>query len=785
MQDHMVDIKAFFTSLPGNNVLLLPDGPLFTVIAVSDGYLLATGRSRSDMVGKGLFEVFPNDPADPEKISEKTVRASLEYAGSHKEPHRLPVQRYDITGGNGEYEERYWSAVNEPILSETGEVLYLVHAVQDVTAKIKEEQRATQIRSMEKVLSLFMQAPIIVGLLKGEHYVLEMANAEALRLWGKSGDIVGKPLLEAIPELEEQGVLELFDQVRTTGRPYYARERPIVVTLRNGQQKRLYFNLAYQPYYEEGSEKPVGVFTLSHEVTEQVEARQRIQESEEKYRSLFEAIDEGFCLLELLFEGGDTPADFRYLEVNSVFEKQTGLHNPTGKTVRELVPVVEEHWLKSYGNVAATGEPQRFVAESRGMGRWFEVYAFRVGGAGSRRVGVFLTDVTRRKQAEEALRESEERLKKAVSIETVGVIYFDLKGGIHDANEAFQRMSGYSREDFTSGRVDWRQLTPPEFMEVTLKSKEEFETRWQNTPYEKQYIRPDGSRWWGLFAGKRLSEHECVEFVLDITETKHMEEELERKVQERTLDLEKLNTELRRSNTNLEEFAYAASHDLKEPIRKIHFFTDRLLGRLDARLEDEDRRLFERMQQATKRMANLIEDLLLYSHMSKGMVLEDRVDLNVKVKRVLEDLELEIMEKGAHITVEPLPVVIGNKRRLQQLFQNLISNALKYCRPGICPDIRITSRRVRGSETPLLLSGEDATRQFHLIQVKDNGIGFNQDDAERIFNVFTRLHGSEEYKGSGVGLSIARKVVEHHHGHIWAESEPGTGATFNVLLPAQ
>ncbi|HEV7350855.1 PAS domain S-box protein [Telluribacter sp.] len=159
-----------------------------------------------------------------------------------------------------------------------------------------------------------------------------------------------------------------------------------------------------------------------------------------------------------------------------------------------------------------------------------------------------------RAKAEEALRQSEERLQKAISIETVGVIYFDLDGGIHDANRAFERMSGFAKEDFVRGKARWDQLTPPEFMEVTLKSREEFLTRWQNTPYEKQYIRPDGSRWWGLFAGKRLSENECVEFVLDITEQKETEQKiiefnevLEQQVAERTQNLIKQYQILRQS----------------------------------------------------------------------------------------------------------------------------------------------------------------------------------------------------------------------------------------------
>jgi light-regulated signal transduction histidine kinase (bacteriophytochrome) len=247
--------------------------------------------------------------------------------------------------------------------------------------------------------------------------------------------------------------------------------------------------------------------------------------------------------------------------------------------------------------------------------------------------------------------------------------------------------------------------------------------------------------------------------------------------------LQNLNNELKRTNQNLEEFAYAASHDMKEPIRKIHLFTDRLKGELASQLTDTQQNLFARVENAAKRMNTLIEDLLTYSVVSRGMSHMEEVDLNVKMKNVMEDLEVEIEEKNAVLTIDPLPVIRGQKRQMQQLFQNLIGNSLKYSKPGLVPHIHIRYRTVRGSEMPLPLPEEAGKKQFHLIEVVDNGIGFEQEDAERIFQVFTRLHGNAEYKGTGVGLSIVKKVVENHQGYIRATSVPGEGTTFQVLLP--
>ena len=171
-------------------------------------------------------------------------------------------------------------------------------------------------------------------------------------------------------------------------------------------------------------------------------------------------------------------------------------------------------------------------------------------------------------------------------------------------------------------------------------------------------------------------------------------------------------------------------------------------------------------------MGNLIDDLLLYSHVSQRPHEMEVIDLNQKIQFVLEDLELDIQEKNAIVRFENLPVIKGYRRQLQQLFQNLISNALKYSKNDVPAVIDI-------SASQLIDNGQ----HYHVISVKDNGIGFEQVYAEKIFQMFTRLHSKSEYSGTGVGLSIAKKVVENHNGYISAVSSPGVGTTFNVHFP--
>lgn len=247
--------------------------------------------------------------------------------------------------------------------------------------------------------------------------------------------------------------------------------------------------------------------------------------------------------------------------------------------------------------------------------------------------------------------------------------------------------------------------------------------------------------------------------------------------------LEVLIEKLKATNARLEEFSYAASHDMKEPIRKIKIFSGRLKKDLKEKLNDSESLVFDRMESSVSRMGNLIDDLLACSQTAEGFFELKEINLNQKVKLVLEDLELEIQEKNAKINSHTLPVIKGNRREFQQLFQNLISNALKYSKPDITPEVVIFSRIVEGKEVKVNLPLDEGNKRFHLIEVRDNGIGFEQAYAERIFNVFTRLHSNTKYKGTGLGLSIVRKVVENHHGYDWASSEPGQGSTFKVLIP--
>lgn len=256
----------------------------------------------------------------------------------------------------------------------------------------------------------------------------------------------------------------------------------------------------------------------------------------------------------------------------------------------------------------------------------------------------------------------------------------------------------------------------------------------------------------------------------DVTDIRTYQDGLEAKVKE-----------LNRSNKELEDFAYIASHDLQEPLRKFNTFGERLQMKYGNVLEEDGNFYLSRMMAAAGVMRALIENLLEYSRITGANHEFVKVSLSDVVKQVVANQELRIEEAGASVTMDELPEVEAIPSQMHQLFNNLISNALKFRKPGVAPQISVSVRKLTFEELlslPLL-----GKKDVHRIEIKDNGIGFSQEDAEKIFQIFQRLHGKAEFEGTGIGLSICKRIVEMHNGFIHAQSAPGEGASFIIILP--
>jgi len=332
----------------------------------------------------------------------------------------------------------------------------------------------------------------------------------------------------------------------------------------------------------------------------------------------------------------------------------------------------------------------------------------------------------------------------------------DVDGRFVKINPACQQLWGYSQEELI-GR-QYIDLVVPEDVPKTNEAAATIMAGEKTADFENRYVHKDGSHVHVMWAAS-WSETEQLFFSVarDITQ-RHMAEE----------KLKKTAVELERSNSELQDFASVASHDLQEPLRKIQSFADELKLSMGNKINGEEQDTLNRMVAAAGRMRTLINDLLAFSRvtsMAKPFVM---VNLNLIVKEVLSDLEARMGETKGLVEVCDLPTIDADPMQMYQLLQNLIGNGLKFHAPGVTPLITITC--------------ENGGPNYRL-SVKDNGIGFDEKYVDRIFTVFQRLHGRKEYEGTGIGLAICRKIAERHGGQIEAHSAPGAGSTFTVTLP--
>ena len=260
----------------------------------------------------------------------------------------------------------------------------------------------------------------------------------------------------------------------------------------------------------------------------------------------------------------------------------------------------------------------------------------------------------------------------------------------------------------------------------------------------------------------------------DVHDQVLLTEELERKVKERTHSLEV-------SNNELEQFAHITSHDLQEPLRKIRTFSGILTDTSADMLDEQGRRYLRKINDTAARMSNSLKALLNYTRAHRNDKFTT-TDLNQVVANVLLDLELLISQKNATVETSGLPVIQAAPIQMQQLFYNLVNNGLKFSREGVPPVITISCREMEESELSRFPALQPFIPHYHIV-VSDNGIGFEQQYADKIFTLFQRLHNRSAYEGTGIGLSLVKRVVHNHKGEVYAESEPGNGASFHLLLP--
>ncbi|GAB3718138.1 PAS domain-containing sensor histidine kinase [Spirosoma lituiforme] len=678
------------------------------------------------------------------------------------------------------------------------------------------EQRRIEVALREseaRFRNLIDVAPIATAIFRGPDHIIDLANDAHLTLWGRRADeVLNKPLFDALPEVKGQGFEEILAHVLATGEPFYANElhAPIV---RNGQLETVYFNFVYQAL-READGTVTGVIVVANEITDQVGARKKIEESEARIRSLVDSAPFPIAA----YVGREMRIQLANQSILDIWGKGNDV---IGKCYADILPELENQEIfAQLDRVYTTGTPfhakhQRvdLVVDGQLTPYYFNYSFTPLFDASGHVYGVMNTaaDITDLALAKQRVEEAEATLRGAIELAELGTWEIDLQTRTLDYSERLRGWFGIGNDEIITPERAYRPVRiddRPRVMAaiahaITPGSGGIYDIEYAVNPAEtgrERVLHIQGR----AFVNDQGEPYKVSGTAQDVTDQRRVQLELERQVQERTEELEATNEELLasseeltatneeltesnqllvHSNENLQRFAYVASHDLQEPLRKIQQFGDLLKADYGDRLGDELIYL-ERMQSAANRMSVLIRDLLNFSRMSTQRETGEPVSLNQIVQTVLSDLDLVIEETSAQMLIEPLPTVIGDALQLGQLFSNLLSNSLKFRQPGVTPVIRVRADQIGVDQLPADARPLRMALTYHRIQVADNGIGFDEKYLDRIFQVFQRLHSRSEFVGTGIGLAICEKVVVNHGGAITGTSQPGQGATFSVYLPA-
>ena len=651
--------RRLFENVPGNYLIVQPDE--YEIVAVSDAYLDATMTDRAEILGKTLFEIFPNNPDDPAEGVEN-LRKSLERVAETGEADVMSVTHYPIPdrrSDGDEFEERWWSPTNSPVFTTTGEIDYIIHSVEDVT-------------------------PIVEELLaEGEEVLLQKPDTADSQL---ASDIVLRG-----QELLQQAKQEAYEQLR---------------------------------------------------------------ESEERFRALVTTTSD------VVFSTNADWSEVHSLE-GSDFLADTDEQGPSW--VKKYVPPEDQPRVQKTIDEAirtkSSFELEHRVVDKDGTVAWIVSRATPLLGENgeiTRWLGA-ANDVTERVERERYLEDAKERLEAAAEAGAVGTWEWNISDDQMVTGASFAKKFGIDPEAATEG-VSFDQFLSAIHDDDRERIKRKVEDAIESGEEYKEEYRvwdDDDELRWVVARGHIEYDDDGtpVSFpgaLVDITERKKFERRLEE------------------SNERLEQFAYAASHDLQEPLRMVSSYLQLIESRYKDDLDDDGEEFLEFAIDGADRMRDMIEGLLKYSRVDRQDDPVESIDLNAVLEDVLADLHVQIVESDAEVTVEDLPRLRGDASQLRQLFQNLFDNAITYS----------------GDEPPQIHVSADRRNNNWVISVDDEGIGIDPKDQDRIFTVFNRLHSHEAYEGTGIGLALCQRIVERHGGKIWVDSEPGEGATFSFTLRA-
>lgn len=696
----------------------------------------------------------------------------------------------------------YMDLYYTPIYTENSEIIGVQQVLIETTDKVNALHTLQQ--SEVKFRTLVQEAPVAVFMLMGPELIIEVVNERMLTVLGKDSSVKGKPLAEVLPDIKETDLQSKLSNVYVTGNSW---EQKAVCNELFGQHKGTpgYYDFSCKPL-RRNNEEVYAIICMAFDVTKQVLAQQLLEKNQEELLASFEQAPIGIAIIK--------SENLTFTMANPFSSVMTGRkpEELIGKPLLEALPELAGQGFDTILlDVIATGKPfvayevpVKLMRDNKLETIYADITYQPRYDSNDEIVGILVIciDVTQQVVARKNIEETQNFLRTAIDLAELGIWSLDLKTRTLDYDSRLRSWFGFSEHEVITAE---RSSEPIVESDRAMVKESMLKAIASGTPgmYDVEYQivnLKDGSERILHALGKTIFNenqevHKVIGTALDVTRIRKIELELTRQVQQRTEELAASNEELRatneemeqaninlhRSNAELEQFAYIASHDLQEPIRKISTFLQMLESSL-GEVNDKARGYFDKINASTSRMTTLIRDVLAYSQLSEVNEQYTRLDLNKVFEDAKADFELLIQQKQAVIRHSGLPIIEAIPLQMSQLFGNLLSNSLKYSKPGVAPLINLSAELMTLEEVSAY-SMLNISKHYYKMEFSDNGIGIHPEQISRIFNIFQRLHGKEAYAGTGIGLSICKKIVQNHHGCIDAVSIEGEGTTFRIILP--
>ena len=758
-------------------------GRELNVGVANDVMLSYWGRDRS-IVGQTLKKAVPELEGQPFLQILDDVFTTGEMYQVAEAPAELAL--------NGILGTYYFDFTYKPLYDERGRVYAIMNMAVDVTDRVISKLKLQESEALFRAIT--EQSPMAIALLKGRDMVVEVGNDKIFKVWGKDASITGLPLLKALPEIEGQGFIDLLHNVYDTGVPFKGYD--VLAKLNhNGVLTDLYFDFIYTPLLDNNNAIS-GVLVLANDVTQRVETIKKIAESEAKFKAVIYSAQAAMAV----FKGRELVTDI----ANDSFLKFVGRteEEMIGRPLLESMPELDgkdsvKYMQEVFDNGIKIHHYDRLIYIMKDgvlTPNYYNVSYTPLFDADGNVYAVLdiAIDVTESIKAQQAVEEAEAALRGAVELAELGTWSLDVQTGLVTYSERMLLWYGFSGEPEDvkdvygiihpkdSGRIE----------KAILRALEPGSDGIYNEEYtivnringRERILHAQGKVFYDAYGKPSMVSGTAQ----DITTRKKLQLTLENEVKQRTEDLQKANRELedinlRLLNTNeeLEQYAYVASHDLQEPLRKISMFSNLLK---DRDIEGKHKGTIDKIVRSSERMSLLIKDLLEFSRLLNPDARFAQTNLHDIVLAVKNDFELLIEEKNAEIEIMPLPVIDAVPLQMNQLFYNLIGNALKFIPAGTKPKVKVHYKELGQKDVEQYIV-HPVNSTYYRFSITDNGIGIDEQYQKQIFEVFKRLHSRTEYSGSGIGLAICKRIAINHNGVIYTESEIGKGTTFHIIMP--